>query len=337
MSSRVRLARNLAGFPFVNKASRTQRLTILESCRAQMQVAPIGERIAWSDLHRTAALDRKLLFERHLISLQHEKGKQSNGAGGLEEPRAVAVSIPDERVSIMVNEEDHLRVQVIRSGLDLKQALADADAIDDKLESGLDFSFSPRFGYLTACPTNVGTGLRLSVMLHLPGLRLMGNIEKAKRAAADMSLAVRGFYGEGTEAAGDFYQISNQTTLGKPESVLLREIEQEILPEIIRFERISRKGLMAKRRHDLEDNVFRALGILTNARLLTTEEAMQHLSMVRLGVVMGLITHISQVTVNQLMLLTQPGHLQLVIGHELDQEARRIARARIVRERLGPH
>jgi protein arginine kinase len=145
-------------------------------------------------------------------------------------PRAVAVSLRDERTSIMINEEDHLRLQVISCGLGLAPVLAEVNSVDDALEAGLDFAFSPRFGYLTACPTNVGTGIRLSVMLHLPALRLTGDIEKVKRAATDMSLAVRGFYGEGSEAAGDLYQISNQTTLGKSEQMLLQELEQQILP-----------------------------------------------------------------------------------------------------------
>jgi protein arginine kinase len=335
MSSRVRLARNLASTPFVNKASRAQRQEVLEACKSAIIGANLSDRLAWLDLHDTPPLERTLLVERHLISQQHARGKQSSGAGGAEEPRAVAVSIPDERASIMVNEEDHLRLQVIRCGLDLTRALADIDAIDDKLESALDFAFSPRFGYLTACPTNVGTGIRLSVMMHLPALRLTGNIDKVKRAAADMSLAVRGFYGEGSEAAGDLYQISNQTTLGKTEQVLLHELDQQIMPQVIEYERAARKVMLTKRRADLEDQVFRALGALTHARLMTTEEAMQHLSMTRLGVLAGVITHIDQVNVNKLMLLIQPAHIQKVAGRELDQDQRRAARAEMLRTRLG--
>ncbi len=336
MSSRVRLARNLAGIPFVNRAQRPQRAKVMEACRGQLERVPIGSSVSWHDLHRTPAMERTLLVERHLISQQHAKGKQSTGTGGVEEPRAVAVTFPDERVSVMVNEEDHLRIQAIRSGLDLAAALGVADGVDDALESGLDFAFSPRFGYLCACPTNVGTGLRLSVMLHLPGLRLMGNIDKVKRAAADMSLAVRGFYGEGSEAAGDFYQISNQTTLGKAEKVLLHELEQEILPRVIEYERAARRTLLTRRKHDFEDAVHRALGMLCHARLMTTEESMQHLSLVRVGVVTGLIGHVTHQTVNHLMLLTQPGHLQLLAGRELTQDERRVVRAETMRARLTP-
>jgi protein arginine kinase len=335
MSSRVRLARNLATLPFANKASRAQRQEILDLCRNRILGASLAERVLWLDLHETPAMERTLLVERHLISQQHARGKQATGGGGPEEPRAVAVSVPDERLSIMINEEDHLRLQVIRCGLDLSRALGDADAIDDKLEAGLDFAFSGRFGYVTACPTNVGTGIRLSMMMHLPALRLTGNIDKVKRAAADMSLAVRGFYGEGSEAAGDFYQISNQTTLGKNEQTLLHELEQDIMPRVIEYERAARKMMLTKRRADLEDQVFRALGALTHARLMTTEESMQHLSLLRLGVLTGIVTHLDQISVNRLMLLVQPAHIQKVAGRELDQDQRRAARAEMLRGRLG--
>lgn len=335
MSSRVRLARNLAGYPFVNRATREQRTEVLQAVRAQVLSAGIAPRIAWYDLHETRSVDRTLLAERHLISQQHARGKQSTGTGGPEEPRGAAVSLPDERISIMVNEEDHIRLQVIRSGLDLARTLAEAEEIDDKIENGLDYAFSPRFGFLTACPTNVGTGLRLSVMLHLPALRLTGNVEKMRRAASDMCLAVRGFYGEGSDAAGDLYQISNQTTLGKTESTLLHELERDIIPKVIEYERIARSTLMTRRRSDLEDQVFRALGLLTHARLMSTEESMQLLSLVRLGILTGIITNLDQKQVNPLLLLTQPAHLQRIAGSELDQEKRRVARADLLRSRLG--
>lgn len=337
MSSRARLARNLAGFPFANRASRVQRRQVLDLCRSRIIASSLGGRgaqIMWVDLHDSPAIERTLLVERHLISQQHARGKQANGAGGADEPRGLAVALPDERLAIMINEEDHLRVQSIRSGLALGEVWSEIDALDDALEAGLDFAYSPRWGYLTACPTNVGTGVRFSVMLHLPGLKLTGNMEKVKRAAGDMSLAVRGFYGEGSEAAGDFYQISNQTTLGKTEQVLLDELQREILPRVIDYERAARRTLKEKRRAQIEDQVHRALGLLTSARLLTTEEAMQLLSHLRLGVVTGLIEGIDHRLVNQLMLLSQPAHLQRITGREMDQDQRRAARATLVRERL---
>jgi protein arginine kinase len=172
-------------------------------------------------------------------------------------------------------------------------------------------------------------------MLHLPGLRLMGNMDKVKRAAADMSLAVRGFYGEGSEAAGDLYQISNQTTLGKTEQMLLHELEQEIIPKVIEYERASRKTLLTKRRADLEDQVFRAMGLLSSARLMSTEEAMQLLSMARLGVVCGVIERPTQHLINQLLLISQPAHLQRAMGQDLDQDRRRAARAQLIRSRIN--
>jgi len=335
MSSRARLARNLAGFPFMTRADRAARQAILDLCRAHINACALANRLLWLDLHKAGAPERTLLVERHLISQQHARGRQSTGAGGLDEPRAVAVSIPDERLAVMVNEEDHLRVQVLRSGLALDRAWEECDAADDKLEAGLDYAFAPRFGYLTACPTNVGTGVRFSVMLHLPALKLTGEIDKVKRAAADLSLAVRGFYGEGSDAAGDFYQISNQVTLGKSERIILHELHSEIIPKVVEYERAARRTLLAKRRASLEDQVFRALGLLRHARLMTAEESMQLLSHVRLGVVLGLISGISQTRVNQLMLLTQPAHLQRAAGRPLDQEQRRAVRAQILQQHLA--
>ncbi|MBL9031569.1 MAG: ATP--guanido phosphotransferase [Phycisphaerae bacterium] len=368
VSSRVRLARNLANVPFVNRMSPAQRLNTLNTVRARVE--SLGLHMTWIDLHRAPLSERTLLVERHLISLQHARGrKPATGHAGTgqtptrpaaEEPRAVAFTSPDERLSIMVHEEDHLRIQALRSGLDLAGAMAQADDADDRLEAGLTYAFGTRFGYLTACPTNVGTGLRLSVMLHLPSLRLTGNIERVKHAAGDMNLALRGFYGEGSEAAGDFYQLSNQTTFGKSEAVLLRELTGEIIPRVLDYERAARRSLLNRRRADLEDQVFRALGVLSRARLMTTEEAMRQLSLLRLGVVCGLFgaapdardratrqpgdaesAHpdgsgsLDLATVNRLMLHVQPAHLQRVLGVEMDQDRRRAARATLLRDALA--
>lgn len=354
MSSRVRLARNLAGWRFGHKAGHGDRQKVLEVCRDRIAAAGLSgvgastspapatptapPQIMWIDLRESPPIERQLLVERHLISKQHSKGKPLPDlkAGDVEttDPRGVAIALPDERLSIMVNEEDHLRIQAVRGGLALAEAWADADRADDLLESQLDFAYSPRFGYLTCCPTNVGTGVRMSLMLHLPGLKLTGDIEKVKRAAGDMNLAVRGFYGEGSEAAGDFYQISNQTTLGKGEQAILNDLAGEIIPKIVEYERLARRNLLSKRGAALEDQVYRALGLLTHARLLTAEESMQMLSHVRLGVVMGLVSDVDLSSVNALMLLTQPAHLQRVMGTELDQEQRRNARAQLIRRRL---
>lgn len=357
ISSRVRLARNIAGFPFVCRASRAQRTQVLDIARSRLTTTGIGERVLWVDVHRAPPMDRTLMLERHLISKEHMRGapapagpaapavapgaagKQVDaGAGG--EPRGVAVALPDESASVMVNEEDHLRVQVVKPGLALAEALAAANRVDDLLEGEcdcgkLEYAFSPRFGYLTACPTNVGTGIRVSVMLHLPALKLVGEMDKVRRATRDMGLAVRGYYGEGSEAAGELYQVSNQTTLGKSEGAILQEFVGEIIPQVIEYERASRRLLLEKRRRLIEDKVFRSLGMLRGARLLTPEEAVVLLSDVRLGVLAGLIGDVQLQTVNQLVLLTQPAHLQRVVGRELDQGERREARADFVRSVLG--
>ncbi len=351
LSSRVRLARNIAGLPFTNKSTARQLQEILDRARGAIVRIADGGLVRWVDLHQSSVLERTALVERHLISQQLARGKLpqpeastakpgtgaaagAGVAGGAGGARAVAFTLPDERLSIMVNEEDHLRLQSIRSGLSLTQAYEAIDRVDDQVEESLEYAFHPRLGYLTACPTNVGTGARFSAMLHLPGLRMSGNIDKAKRAATDMALTVRGFYGEGSEASGDFYQFSNQTTLGKTERMLMDELERDILPKIVEFERGARKALVTKHRAALEDQCYRALGLLTHARLLKSEEATPLLSMVRLGVVLGVVKGIDLGVVTRLLLLIQPAHLQLVSGRELDQDKRRVARAELVRRRL---
>ena len=335
VSSRVRLARNVAGFSFVPRLGREDRSELLEHCRRRVVEGVLPGRTSWVGLHEASGLDRQLLAERHLISKQHASGKLSTGQGGVKEPRGVAVSLPDERMSVMVNEEDHIRIQVMRAGLDVASAYEEADAIDDNIERTIDYAFSPRFGYLCACPTNVGTGARFSVMVHLPGLRMIGEIDRVKRAADDMSLAVRGFYGEGSETVGDFYQISNQTTLGRSERVLLDQMEREIVPRVVEYERHARSVLMQRRRAGAEDEVQRALGLLRHARLLETDEAVGQLSRVRLGVLLGLIEGVDLPTVNGLLLRVHPAHLQQEVGRGLSQQERRSSRAELVRRALG--
>ncbi|MEQ9617299.1 MAG: protein arginine kinase [Phycisphaerales bacterium] len=326
MSSRVRLARNIAGIPFVSRATAGDRTHILEIAQRAITDGHLPQEVRWIDLANADELGRHLLVERHLISSQHAK---SSGA------RAVAISTPDERLSIMVNEEDHFRIQFVRSGFCLGDAFDSVNDIDDRLEESLDYAFSSKFGYLTACPTNVGTGLRLSVMLHLPALKITGDIEKAKRAAKAMSLAVRGFYGEGSEAVGDFFQISNQTTLGKTERDILARFNENIIPQIIEYERVARKSLLEKRSVMLEDRVFRAFGTLRSARLLKADEALELLSHARLGVALGVIKDVPIETVNRLVLISQPAHLQQHVGRSLTQAERRVERATVARELLG--
>ena len=327
LSSRIRLARNLAGFPFVNRCTPRQRLDVLERGRAEILAGRLAGDIIWVDLNEADDLDRQLLVERHLISRQH-------ALGGSDKPRAVAIGA-DETFAIMLNEEDHLRIQVLRSGLQLLEAWNQINHIDDTLEEKLDYAYSSRWGYLTACPTNVGTGIRVSVMMHLPALKLTGEIEKVRRAARDTHLAVRGFFGEGSDALGDLYQISNQTTLGKSEEELLHSFLQNIVPQIIAYEQQARAALVRHRPALLDDKVWRAWATLTHARVIGTEEVMALLSHLRLGVNLGRIDCVDIRALNELFLLSQSAHLQRVTGCELDQPARREARARLIRQRLG--
>lgn len=326
ISSRVRLARNLAGFPFVNRANTRQRRELLGRCRDQIMSGRLGEGVLWIDLPESSPLDRQLLVERHLISRQHASAKG-------DPPRAAAIGA-NETFAVMLNEEDHLRIQVLRSGMQLTEAFDQINRIDDTLEEHLDFAYSPRFGYLTACPTNVGTGIRVSVMLHLPALRLTGEIEKVRRAARDMHLAVRGLFGEGSEALGDLYQVSNQTTLGRTEQEILQDFQNSVVPQFIAYEQQARQALLRQREAQLEDKVWRAWAVLTNARVLGAEEVMSLLSHLRMGVNMGRIDTVDIPTINELFLLTQPSHLQKLSGSEMDPASRRQVRAKLIRDRL---
>ncbi len=326
VSSRVRLARNLAGMPFLSRCSRAQSQEIVDLLhRTLLEVALPGE-LLYVDVEHADALDRQILVERHLISRQHAEA---------EGPRGVAVA-GGETVAVMVNEEDHLRAQVLRAGLQLDSCFAEIRRLDELLERKLSFAFLGRFGYLTACPTNVGTALRVSVMLHLPALKMTGQIEKALRAARDLHLAVRGLYGEGTEAVGDLFQISNQTTLGKSEQQIVDEFKDQVVPSIIEYERRARDTLIKNRRIALEDKVYRALAALTAARLISSEETMYLLSNLRLGLSLGIVEGIPIETINELSLLTQPAHLlKLHNNPDMSPAERGEARANLLRQKLA--
>lgn len=324
ISSRIRLARNLADHLFLSRADdRQKRLAAEEVGEA---IDKLGDHL---ELHRLDvegldSIDRLVLLERHLISREHAFAK---GA------RAVAFD-GAETTSLMVNEEDHLRQQTMRSGFQLEEAWRAMDEVDRRLEEELDFAFDDQYGYLTACPTNVGTGLRASVMLHLPALVMTRQIEKVFQAVTKINLAVRGLFGEGTQALGDFYQISNQRTLGLSEEEIIGNISS-ILPQIISFEHKIRKELLTNKREVLEDKVWRAYGVLERARVISSKETMESLSLVRLGVTSQLIGDLEIHHVNELFLFTQPGHLQKVEGNELDSKERDVVRATQVREYLA--
>ena len=325
ISSRVRLARNLAGMSFLSRCSDRQVREISERLRTVLTGGALGEGAFYVDIAEADPLESQLLVERHLISRQHAEG---NG------PRGVAFA-PDETVAVMVNEEDHLRMQVLAGDLQLEKCYERICRLDEKLEEHLTFAFSSRFGYLTACPTNVGTALRVSVMLHLPALKMTGQIEKVLRSARDMHLAVRGLYGEGTEAIGDLFQVSNQTTLGKSEEQIVNDFREQIVPGIVDYERSARAALLENRRAALEDRVCRAQAVMKSARLISSEEVLYLISQLRLGLSLNIISDITVKTLNKLSLLTQPAHLQMRLGRSMSPSERGEARAELIREKLG--
>ncbi|MDR0363003.1 MAG: protein arginine kinase [Planctomycetota bacterium] len=325
VSTRVRLARNLANRRFPTHPDHSDRREVLDEIKDAFDAIPAGSSFIWYELDGQLPMDRRLLMERHLISRE-----LAEGSG----PRAVAFD-ETESMSVMVNEEDHLRIQCLRSGLRLREAFDCVNQLDDDLSERLAFAFDPIYGYLTSCPTNVGTGLRVSVMLHLPALVMTQHIEKVFRAVYEMRMTVRGFYGEGTEAYGELYQISNQITCGRSEEDILADMEATI-QSIIHYEGKARHELAEKGRNRLEDRIWRSWGTLTNARLMSSEEAMRHLSSLRLGHVMGMMDKFELRDLQRLFLLSQPAHLQRMEGKELDSDARDLARAEFLRNRLGP-
>jgi protein arginine kinase len=324
ISSRIRLARNLADFPFITRASDQDRMQIEEILKKCVLGIEERDHLLYVDVDELTGIDRQFLVERQLISREHA---ESQGA------RAVAID-HREKFSVMINEEDHLRIQVMQSGFDLENAWEQIDRIDDAVEADVTYAFSERLGYLTACPTNVGTGMRVSVMLHLPALVITRQIDKVFRSLQKISLAVRGLYGEGSQAMGDFYQISNQITLGMSEKDLINQVS-DVVPQIISYERKARDFLVQDSQENLHDKVSRAYGILRNAQTISSEETMHLLSSVRMGVNLGMIEDLEIPIVNQLFIQTQPAHLQKISGSELDTADRNIERARYLRRHLN--
>ncbi|HMN97361.1 MAG TPA: protein arginine kinase [Phycisphaerales bacterium] len=320
-STRVRLARNLAGFPFVSRASEAQRREIVALLRRVAMPADVASRLTWVELERTPMRDRQLLVERRLISRQLAEG---------DAPRAVAFT-PEHSASVMVNEEDHIRLQAMLPGLRLEEAHRRADAIDDAIEACVDYAFDRRWGYLTACPTNVGCGIRVSVMVHVPALRITNEIERVRRAARDLNLAIRGFDGEGTEGAGDFFQVSNQVTLGFCEEDLIEQFRSSVVPRLVEYERQARRLLVRQSPAALDDRLHRALAVLRSARLLGGEEALKLLSRVRMGILMGRLRDVDLAVVNGLFMRLQPGHLCAAAGRDLGAEELREQRASVAR------
>jgi len=324
ISSRIRLARNLADQPFLSTATPTERTEIYRAVADAFASTPAGKDSVLIDVESADAIDQEVLVERHLVSRQHVNAEGSRG---------VTVSA-DETRALMINEEDHLRMQALRSGLQLDAVWSDVDRMDDALGEKLPFAFDRRLGFLTACPTNVGTGIRVSVMLHLPALKITKEIERVARATRDMRLAVRGMLGEGTEVVGDLYQISNQTTLGKSEAEIIKAFTEQIIPKIVEYERTARDSLVQRSPYQLDDRIWRAHGILSNARRITNEETQALLSAVRMGIHLERFPLLDIPTLNELFLHTQPAHLQKRHGRSLSDDERDIARAEYLRTRL---
>ena len=324
ISCRIRLARNVPDLPFVARCTPAQQAELAETLSQKVLDADLGEGGQYLSLEELDEIDRLFLVERHLISNEHAEAQG---------PRGVAFDVR-ETVSVMINEEDHLRVQAFRSGFHLEETWAAIDGLDDRISERIDYAFSEQLGYLTACPTNVGTGMRASVMLHLPGLGMTRQIEQVVHAVQKMGLVVRGLYGEGTQASGSLYQVSNQMTLGKSELEIIENIASTV-PTIVTMERKARQALMGRNRQQLEDRIWRSLGLLRSARLVSSRETIDHLSHLRLGVNLGLIDRLDAGTVNQLFILTLPAHLQKIEGRVLEPKQRDVVRANFIRESLG--
>src|SRR6266852_1918007 len=312
MSSRVRLARNLKEAAFPGSAKKPERVRVLELIRPAVEALPDMKDAFAETMDSLSTLDKQILVERHLISREH--AAKSAGSG--------LVLNREESLCVMINEEDHLRMQALRPGLQLKQAWGAIDQVDSKLEKKLDYAFSPDLGYLTACPTNLGTGIRVSAMLHLPGLVLAEQINQIIQAVNKLGLAVRGLYGEGTEALGNVFQVSNQMTLGEAEA------------QIIEREENARTTLLEKKPKSVYNHIGRAYGILANAHSISSKETMNLLSLMRLGVDLGLFPDLERALVDELYIVTQPFHLQKGYTEKLGAEERDILRADMLRERL---
>ena len=324
MSSRIRLARNLDKSVFPSRANKKQAEENLIKMRNAVQKVNLLKKSLLLNLTDLDNIDKQFLIERHLMSRELALRPDS---------KAVVIS-EEEIVSIMINEEDHLRIQVMQSGFDLFGAWQIVDKIDSELSRKLQFAYLPDWGYLTACPTNTGTGMRGSVMLHLPALVMSKQINKILTAIAKLSFTTRGLYGEGTQASGNFFQVSNQVSLGHSEVEILENI-RGLIKQVIEQEEQARKTLVQQHRQLLQDRIHRALGTLMNARIITSQETIELISMVRLGVDIGIVKDLDRKLVNELFIFIQPAHLQKIEGKKLNAQERDIKRANLIRERLG--
>ena len=325
ISSRIRLARNIANIsfsPLMTEQVTEELLARVQSVVGSQSFRELGDyqMIRIKDLD---PLERRILVEKHLISPRLSDDFQ----------HSAVILKDDESANVMLNEEDHLRIQCIYPGLQLQKGFQLANQIDDAIEQTVEYAFDEKLGYLTSCLTNVGTGLRASAMLHIPALVITGQVKRLISAIQRVGLAVRGYYGEGSEAAGNIFQISNQLTLGLNEEEILENLE-DVIKQIIEHERDARKNLLHHSKAQLEDKIFRSLGILAYARVISTQEAMERISDIRLGIDLGMIDGVSCNILKELMVLMGTGFMQRHAGRELTAEERDSKRASLIRERL---
>jgi len=325
ISSRIRLARNIEGISFPPRADQVELKNIFELSKQVVEKSSLFKDSNLLLLDELTPLENQFLVEKHLISIYHTREKHLYRG---------CVFNQKETLSIMINEEDHFRIQYLLSGLQLNKIWELINQIDDEIGEKVTYAFSEKEGYLTSCPTNVGTGLRASVMLHLPALVMVNKVNDVLKAISKMGYVVRGFHGEGTEVMGDLFQVSNQITLGLSEEEIIDNLEK-INQQIISQEQKVRKDLLSESESQLEDQVWRAFGVLSNVRIISSAETMELLSKLRFGVGLGIISHPDLGTINKLMLLIQPAYLQILSGKDLGPFNRDLQRAILIRNKIS--
>lgn len=323
ISSRVRIARNIKEYPFYQWAGKKDRAGVLSQAKDAIANSKYMKGALFVKIADLDEIDRLFFIERHLMSREHAVADES---------KALAV---DEReiISVMINEEDHIRAQAIQSGFNVTDTWRIIDALDNDLSAKLDYCYAERWGYLTACPTNIGTGMRSSVMMHLPALVITNQMGRVLQAIIKLGIAARGLYGEGSEASGNFFQISNQVTLGRSEEDIIDNIEK-LINQVIGREKSARDYLLTNNKASISDRIWRACGTLKSARIITSDETIRLFSLIRLGVDIGIITDIDRKTLNELFIFTQPAHLQKLEGKKLSSAERDMKRADLIREKL---
>ena len=325
ISSRIRLARNLRDSKFSTKISQEEAYKVIEAVKNVVENNEVTSKLEFElkYLKDIADIEQNILVEQHIISPQLLKNKS----------KAAFMISKDKSITIMINEEDHLRIQVLNSGLNLEECLKTANLIDDILEESLDYAYDKDLGFITSCPTNIGTGLRASTMLHLPALSMTNQLEKLLLAISQIGVAVRGVYGEGTKSMGNLYQISNQGTLGAQEETLVERIKQ-ITMQLVEKENSTREHLLNNNRILIENEVYRAYGILKNARIIDTQEAMKLLSVVKMGIEMGILEGMDAKNIDNLMTKVQANNIQMMLDEGFTKNERNFKRAQILRDEV---